>query len=69
MRATTPAGSPVWNRDALLALVALGTAAVLAFVLRRRYRTSTVAVVVLPLAVLGLLGLLLNIDAALPPLR
>ena len=40
------------------------------FVLRRRYRPSTVAVVVVPLLVLGLLVvLLLNVDAALPPLR
>ena len=69
VRATTPQGSPVWNRDAMLALVAFATAGVLAFALRRRYRMSTVAVVVVPLVVLGLVALLLNVDAALPPLR
>ncbi len=69
LRATTSQGSPVWNRDAMLALVASATAGVLAFVLRRRYRSSTVVVVVIPLAVLGLVALLLNVDAALPPLR
>jgi sortase A len=69
VHATTSAGSLLWNGDVLLALGALGTAAAVGFVLRRRYRSSTIALAVVPLLVLGLLGLLLNIDAALPALR
>ena len=68
-RATTPAGSLFWNGNMLLALSAFAAAVAIGVALRRRYRTSTVAVVVLPLLMLGLLGCLLNIDAALPPLR
>jgi len=69
VRATTPAGSLIWNGDVLLALGALGAAGAIALVLRRRYRTSTIALAVVPLVALGLLGLLLNLDAALPALR
>jgi sortase A len=69
VRATTSAGSPLWNADAALALFGLASAGLLGVMLRRRYRTSTVAIVVVPLLVLGLLGLLLNVDAALPALR
>jgi LPXTG-site transpeptidase (sortase) family protein len=69
IRATTSGGSPVWNRDAVLALVAFGAAGALGLVLHRPYRSSTIGLVLVPLVVLGLLGCLLNIDAALPPLR
>jgi LPXTG-site transpeptidase (sortase) family protein len=69
VHATTSAGSPVWNGDVLLAVGALGAGAAIGFVLRRRYRVSTIAVVVAPLLVLGVLGCLLSIDAALPALR
>jgi sortase A len=68
-RATTSSGSLVWNGDVLLAIGALVASAAIGVALRRRYRTSTIAVVAAPLLVLGLLGCLLSIDAALPALR
>jgi sortase A len=69
VRATTSSGSRVWNADVMLALIGFGAAAAIVLALRRRYRPSTLAVVVVPLVVLGFIGCLLNIDAALPPLR
>jgi LPXTG-site transpeptidase (sortase) family protein len=69
MAATTGAGSLIWNSAVLVTIVCLGGAALIFFALRRRYHAATIAVVVAPLIALGLLGLLLDIDAALPPLR
>jgi sortase A len=69
VRATTSAGSPFWNADAALALFGFACAGLLVVMVRSRYRRSTVAIVVVPLLALGLLGFLLNVDAALPALR
>jgi sortase A len=57
------------NAQVLLAVCGLGAALVLGFALRRRYHPAAVLAVVLPLAVMGTLGLLLAVDTALPPLR
>jgi sortase A len=67
--ATSSAGSLLWNAQGLLVVGGLGGALLLALVLRRRYHLGAVLAVVSPLVVLGLLGLLLDIDAALPALR
>jgi sortase A len=69
VRATTSRGSPIWNADVGLASVALLAAAGLWWLLRRRYRVSSVLVVVTPFLALALLVLLLNLDASLPALR
>ena len=69
VRATTPAGSSLWNPEALLALVGISGGLVLVFALRGRYRSSTVAIASLPLFAVGLVGVLLAIDVLLPPLR
>jgi hypothetical protein len=37
--------------------------------LRRRYHPVAVAAIVVPVALLGVVSLLLNVDAALPPFR
>jgi LPXTG-site transpeptidase (sortase) family protein len=69
VHASTSPGSLLWNGDVLLAFAALAAGAALCLALRRRYRAGIVAVVVTPLFMVGLLAFLLNIDAALPPLR
>lgn len=69
LRATTPSGSALWNSAMVLALVGIGGALLLGVALRRRYRLTTIGVVVLPIALVGLLGLLLSLDGSLPPLR
>jgi LPXTG-site transpeptidase (sortase) family protein len=69
VRATTSAGSTIWNAETVMAVLCLGGAAGLAFLLRRRYHPVAVAAIVTPVALLGLVALLLNVDAALPPLR
>jgi sortase A len=69
LRASTSSGSSLWNADLLLAVIGLGGAVLLWFALRRRYHLAAVAAVVVPIALVGLLGLLLNLDASLPPLR
>jgi len=66
---STPAGSRLWNASMLLAFVGIGGGCVLVFALRRRYAAQVVAVVAVPLFALGLLGLLMNLDLFLPPLR
>ncbi len=68
-RATTSGGSPLVNRDVLLAILAFAGAILVYALARKRYRLPLVIAVVSPLVLLGLLGLLLNLDAALPPLR
>ncbi len=67
--ATTPGGSPLWNAQVGMAALALAIAAVLVRLLRRSYRTVTIAVVVTPFFVLALLALLLDVDMLLPALR
>jgi sortase A len=69
VRATTSGGSAIFNAWMGLAVLAFGVALLLALVLRKRYHRVAIAVVVAPLLVLGLLGLMLNIDASLPLLR
>jgi LPXTG-site transpeptidase (sortase) family protein len=69
VRATTSSGSRVWNAEMLFALVGIGGAVALAFLLRRRYHPVAVAAIVVPVALLGVVSLLLNVDAALPPFR
>jgi sortase A len=66
---TTSSGSVVWNAEMLLTLVAVGGAVALAFFLRRRYQPVAVAAIVVPVALLGVIAFMLNVDAALPPLR
>jgi hypothetical protein len=53
----------------LLAVVCAGGAIALAFLLRPRYHPVAVAAIVVPVALLGVVGLMLNVDAALPALR
>jgi LPXTG-site transpeptidase (sortase) family protein len=67
--ANTAAGSTWANGAAALALFGLGGASVAFVLLRRRYRVAACLVVVMPLAVVGLLGLLFDLDLLLPPLR
>ncbi len=67
--AQTPAGSLWTNNGVLVAVVGLLGALIAYVVLRRRYRLSACLVVVVPLATLGLLGLLFDLDLLLPPLR
>jgi sortase A len=66
---TTSGGSSLWNDAMLLAVCGIGAAVLLAWGLRRRYSTYVVVAVVAPFAALGLLGLMLNVDAALPAVR
>ncbi|HEV7524788.1 MAG TPA: class E sortase [Acidimicrobiia bacterium] len=68
-RATTSGGSLLLNAQMALVVGALAIAAIAAWRLPRRFRNSTVAVVVTPFLVLALLALLLNLDATLPALR
>jgi sortase A len=68
--ATISTGSSLFNADVLLALVCLAGAGILGFVLRRRgYHPGAVACVVVPLSLVAVLGLLLAVDTALPPIR
>ena len=67
--ATTSRGSVLWNAESGLAALALLVGAALGWLLRRRYRISSVLVVVTPFLALALLALLLNLDASLPALR
>jgi hypothetical protein len=53
----------------LLAVFGLVAALLLGVALRRRYHPAAVLAAVLPLAVMGTLGLLLAIDTTLPALR
>lgn len=66
---TTSSGSRLWNSSMLLAVLAVAVGGLLIFGLRRRYRLQVAAVVAAPLLVLGLLGLFMNLDLYLPPLR
>jgi LPXTG-site transpeptidase (sortase) family protein len=68
-RATTGGGSALFNRDVLLAVVAFAGAILVGVLARKRYRLPLVIAVVTPFVVLGLLGLLLDLDAAMPPFR
>ncbi len=68
-RATTGGGSPLFNTDGLLAIIGFAGAILVYVLARKRYRLPLVIAVMSPLVLLGLLGLLLNLDAALPPLR
>jgi len=67
--ASTSAGSRLWNAEVFLALAALGVALALVLALRKRYSAVTLIVIVAPMVAIGLLGFLLDIDAALPALR
>ena len=69
LRASTSAGSLAWNAEVALAFCGFAIAFGLIFALRKRYSTMTLALMVTPVVALGLLGLLLDLDAALPPLR
>jgi len=69
VRPTTSAGSAWWNAEVLFAIVGIGGAVALTLFLRRRYHPVAVAAIVVPVALLGVVALLLNVDAALPPLR
>jgi sortase A len=66
---TTSGGSSLWNSEMLVAVLGLGGAVLLYFALRRRYSIPVVLLVASPFVLIGLLGLLLNIDASLPPVR
>ena len=68
-RATTGGGSSLINSDVLLAILAFAGAIFVGVLARKRYRLPLVIAVITPLVLLGLLGLLLDLDAALPPLR
>jgi sortase A len=69
LKAETSSGSELFNEQMLLALLGLGGAVLLGFGLRRRYRKGVVIIAVAPLATLGVLGLLLNVDLFAPVLR
>jgi LPXTG-site transpeptidase (sortase) family protein len=67
--AETPAGSSLLNASTLLAVVGL-VGAVLAFVfLRRRYSAFACSAVILPLFVIGLIGVLFDVDLLLSSVR
>jgi hypothetical protein len=59
----------LWNTEMLLVLLGIGGAVALGFATRRRYSAVVVTAVVTPLVVLGLLGLVLEIDNMLPAVR
>jgi LPXTG-site transpeptidase (sortase) family protein len=65
----TPAGSRLWNASMLLAVMGIAAGCLIALMLRRRYRLPVVAAVAIPLLALGVLGLFMNLDLFLPPLR
>jgi sortase A len=67
--ANVPSSSGARNAQVLLAVVGLGAGLLLGVALRRRYHPAAVLAVVLPLALMGALGLLLAIDTTLPALR
>jgi sortase A len=69
LAATAPRGHLLLNPEMLTFLVLAGVIAMTLPVLRRRYRVPVVAVVVTPLALAGLLALLLEVDLLLPGLR
>jgi sortase A len=66
---TTSGGSSLWNNEMLVAVLGIGGAVMLYFALRKRYSIAVVVTVAMPFAVIGLLSVLLNIDASLPPVR
>jgi len=67
--ASTSAGSTTKNSATLFAVVGLG-GALLAFVLlRKRYHLAACCAVVAPLAIIGVLGVLFDVDLLLAPLR
>jgi hypothetical protein len=68
-RATTPGASLLWNPEVLLALGSLIIAGGVFLLMRRRYRPLPIVAVITPLVLLAVLGLLLDLDGALPPLR
>ena len=70
LEAQTTGGSALFNGVSLIAVLSLGLA-IFAFIgLRRRHHVIAVIAVVAPLATLGALCVLLNLDLALaPPLR
>jgi LPXTG-site transpeptidase (sortase) family protein len=67
--ASTSSGSGWLNNDVALALIGLGGACLAFAFMRRRYHLFACLVVVVPLAAVGLLGLLFDLDLLLPPLR
>jgi len=67
--AITSGGSPIFNADVGLLVLAFLVAALAVWQLRRRYRRSTVAIVVVPFVVLAMVPLWLNVDALMPTLR
>jgi LPXTG-site transpeptidase (sortase) family protein len=66
-QATTGAGS--LHSSALFAALLFLGAAALTWFLRRRYHPAAVAAIVVPIALLGLLALMLTIDSGMSPLR
>jgi LPXTG-site transpeptidase (sortase) family protein len=67
--ARTSAGSALTNSWSLLAVLGLAGAAVAFVALRRRYHLIACCSVAVPLATLGVLGLLFDLDLLLSPLR
>jgi hypothetical protein len=67
--ANTSSGSGWLNNDVALALLGLGGACVAFALMRRRYHLVACLVVVVPLAAVGLLALMFDLDLLLPPLR
>jgi sortase A len=68
----TSAGTPsesLLNATVGMMVLAMLAAGAAVGVLRGRYKTATVAVVAVPLALAGLVALLLELDLLLPPLR
>jgi LPXTG-site transpeptidase (sortase) family protein len=66
---STSAGSTTRNSSVLFAVIGLGGALLAYAVLRRRYHLGAVMAVVLPLAAIGVLGVLFDLDLLLPPFR
>jgi LPXTG-site transpeptidase (sortase) family protein len=70
VQSASPPRSSSATRDAgALALLGIAGAVLAWFLLRRRHQPVGVAVVVAPLAIIGLLGVLLDVDLFLPVLR
>jgi hypothetical protein len=69
VRPTTPGPALLFDAPAAVALLALGSAVAALRFMSGRFRGLAIGVVVVPLAAAGLLGLLLQVDRVLPPLR
>jgi sortase A len=69
VRAALSKDSPFLNTTFILALAAIAAAAIAFVQLRRRHRLGATLVVVVPLTIAGLVGVLLQADLLLSPLR